>query len=276
MNFFQKYLQAKSTPVKWGILGLGSIANSFAEGLRSVKGAELVACGSRDLKKAQEFAQKWGVASAYGSYEEFAADESIDVVYVATPHPFHRENSILSLNSGKAVLCEKPFTLNAREAAEVIEGARSRKLFLMEAMWTRFLPQMVKVRELIQSGIIGDLRLLQADFGFRGEWKPEGRLLNPQLGGGALLDVGVYPISLAFHLMGQPDRVESHAYLGKSGVDEQASILFGYRDGRSALLSTSIQTTTPQEAVITGSEGSPASSPVVGALSSDVNDQKGG
>ncbi|MES2308875.1 MAG: Gfo/Idh/MocA family oxidoreductase, partial [Verrucomicrobiota bacterium] len=184
------------------------------------------------------------------------SNPKIDAVYIATPHPFHQENSILCLKEGKAVLCEKPFTINALEAAEVIDVAKEQKQFLMEGMWSRFLPHVVKARELIQSGAIGDPRLLQADFGFKGEWNPEGRLFNPHLGGGALLDVGVYPISLSFYLFGAPKKIQSQACLGKTGVDEQASLLFEYEGGRMALLSTSIQTTTPQEAVIMGSEGS--------------------
>lgn len=185
-----------------------------------------------------------------------ANDPDIDAIYVATPHPMHAENSILCLEAGKAVLCEKPFAINARQAAEVIRVARAKKVFLMEAMWTRFLPIIVKVREWIRQGAIGEPRMVSADFGFRAGVNPEGRLFNPHLGGGGLLDVGIYTVSFAAMVFGpHPDRVTSMATLGETGVDEQAAIILGYPGGELALLSTAIRTSTLHEARVIGTDG---------------------
>ncbi len=191
--------------IAWGILGTGRIAGNFAADLALLPDAELVAVGSRSEATAQSFAGRFGAPHAHGSYEALAADPAVEVIYIATPHPLHAENMKLCLRAGKAVLCEKPFTLNAREAEEVIALAREQKLFLMEAMWTRFLPAVVRARELIEQGAIGEVRLLLADFGFRAAFDPHHRLFDPQLGGGALLDLGVYCVSLASMLFGPPD-----------------------------------------------------------------------
>jgi predicted dehydrogenase len=241
--------------IRWGILGPGNIARRFAEGVKSVNDARLTAVGSRDLAKANSFADQYDIPNRYGSYQELVADPEVDVIYVATPHNFHKEHSLLALNAGKPVLCEKPFTINAKEAEEVIATARVKNLFLMEGMWTRFFPLMYRVRELLREGAIGEPRMLTADFGFRAEINPEGRLFNPALGGGALLDVGVYPVSLSFMVFGTPDRITGMATMCETGVDEQAGMVFGYPNGEIALLSTSVRTTTPQEAVILGTEG---------------------
>jgi predicted dehydrogenase len=241
--------------IRWGILGPGNIARRFAEGVLSVNDARLTAVGSRDLARANAFADQYDIPKRYGSYQELVDDPEVDVIYVATPHNFHKEHSLLALHAGKPVLCEKPFTINAKEAEEVIAAARQRGLFLMEGMWTRFFPLMYRVRELLQERAIGEPRMLTADFGFRAEINPEGRLFNPALGGGALLDVGVYPVSLAFMVFGAPQRITGLATLSETGVDEQAGMVFGYQNGEIALLSTSVRTTTPQEAVILGTEG---------------------
>jgi predicted dehydrogenase len=243
------------TKIRWGILGTGTIARKFAEGLRHVEGAELVAVGSRSSQTAEAFAAAFGVPRRHASYDDLAADPEIDVVYIATPHPFHRENSLQCLQAGKAVLCEKPFTVNAQEAAAVISLARERRLFLMEAMWTRFLPLFTKLRELLAPGVLGELRLLQVDFGFRAGFNPQGRLFNPQLAGGALLDVGVYNLSLASLLWGRPERIHSAAHLGETGVDEQSAVLLSYAQGRLATLSSAIRLNTPQEALVIGTDG---------------------
>lgn len=243
------------TTIRWGLLGTGTIARKFAEGLRHVEGAELVAVGSRSSQAAEAFAAAFGVPHQYASYDDLAADPEIDVVYIATPHPFHRENSLQCLQAGKAVLCEKPFAVNAQEAAAVINLARERRLFLMEAMWTRFLPLFVKLRELLALGVLGELRLLQVDFGFRAGFNPQGRLFNPQLAGGALLDVGVYNLSLASLLWGRPERIHSAAHLGETGVDEQSAVLLSYAQGRLATLSSAIRLNTPQEALVIGTDG---------------------
>lgn len=241
---------------RWGILGTGNIARQFARGLQTMPDAELVAVGSRRQETARAFAESFGARRAHGSYEALAADPEIEAVYVATPHTLHADNSLLCLEAGKAVLCEKPFALNALEAQRVIDAARAKKLFLMEAMWTRFFPLMTQLRELIQAGRIGEVRLLQADFGFRGEANPEHRLYNPALGGGALLDVGVYPVSLASFILGTPSVVSSQAHLGDTGVDEQNAIILKHEKGAFALLASAIRTSTPQEARIMGTAGS--------------------
>jgi predicted dehydrogenase len=241
--------------LRWGILGTGSIAHKFGTGLSAAPGAELIAVGSRTQGAADQFAAKFNVPHRHASYEALANDPDVDAIYVATPHPFHAENSILCLEAGKAVLCEKPFTINVKQADSVIALARQKHLFLMEAMWTRYLPAIVRLRELIASGTIGELRMLTADFGFRTEFNPQGRLFNPALGGGGLLDVGVYPVSLAFMLFGAPARITSTVHLGDTGVDEQAAWLFGYDGGEIAVMSSAIRTNTPHEAVISGTKG---------------------
>lgn len=242
--------------VRWGILGTGAIAKKFAAGLRAVPDARLSAVGSRATETAQAFAEQFGVPRAHASYEALADDPYVDVIYVSTPHQLHCENTILCLEAGKAVLCEKPFAINARESAQMTEVARTRKRFLMEAMWTRFLPAVVCVREWLKSGLIGAPRMVMADFGFRAEVKDESRLLNPEYGGGSLLDVGIYPVSFACMVFGPaPSRITGHAHLGRTGVDEQAAIVLGYPGGELASLTCAVRTETPHEAFILGDEG---------------------
>lgn len=241
--------------IRWGIIGTGNIAKQFARGLAVLPEAKLVAVGSRTKASAEAFGEMFDVPRRHISYENLAQDSEVDAVYIGTPHPLHRENSLLCLEAGKAVLCEKPFAINVAEAEEVINLARQKQLFLMEAMWTRFLPVLVRVRELLASQVIGQVRMLMADFGFRAQFDPQHRLFNPELGGGALLDVGVYPVSLASMVFGPPTRITGLAHLGPTGVDEQAAIVLGYGDGQIAILSASITTSTPQEAILVGTEG---------------------
>jgi dihydrodiol dehydrogenase / D-xylose 1-dehydrogenase (NADP) len=242
--------------IRWGILGAGYIANAFATGLQALSDAELVAVGSREAEKAEAFGAKYHIPHRHTGYDALVDDPDVDAIYVSTPHPFHHPHTVLALQAGKAVLCEKPFAMNEDEASDMIALARLHKLFLMEAMWTRFLPVMVKIRELIAGGAIGEPRMVTADFGFRTDFNPQGRLFAPELGGGALLDVGIYPISLAFMLFGKPAHIASQADLGQTGVDEQSAVLFRYDGGQLALLSSATRTNTPQEAVIAGTEGS--------------------
>lgn len=242
-------------PVRWGIMGLGNISQAFAKGLRAVPDAQLVACGSRTAEKAAAFADQWKVPRRHSSYEALAADPGVDAIYIATPHFMHYVNSRLCLEHGKAVLCEKPFMVNAKQAAEVIALARRENRLIMEAMWTRFLPHMVQAHEMIAAGVIGEARMLQADFGFRCDWDPKSRLLNPELAGGGLLDVGVYTVSLAHMLFGVPIDIKGVAHIGATGVDEQAGIVLGFASGRIAVLSCGVRTGTPQEAIIMGTEG---------------------
>jgi predicted dehydrogenase len=242
--------------IRWGILGTGNIATRFAEGLMALPDAELVAVGSRSQSSADDFGYEFDVPHRHATYAALADDPDVDVVYVATPHPFHRETSMLCLEGGKAVLCEKPFAINASEAEDVIALAREKGLFLMEAMWTRFLPILVKTRELLAGGAIGEVRVLSADFGFRTAFDPKSRLFDPHLGGGALLDVGVYPVSLASMVFGTaPSRISGMAHLGQTGVDEQSAVILGYDQGQLAILAAAVRTEMPQEAVLMGTEG---------------------
>ena len=245
--------------IRWGILGPGGIAHKFATGLKAVPDTEIVAVGSRDLQRANTFADTFDIPHRHGSYIELVNDPEVDVIYVATPHPFHKACALLCLEAGKAVLCEKPLTVDAEQAEELIAYARERKQFLMEAMWTRFLPVIVKVREWLAEGAIGEPRLLTADHGSRKTLSTEileGRLFNPKLGGGGLLDVGVYTVALAYMVFGAPSKITSLAHIGATNVDEQASILLGYDTGQIANLFCAIRTETSKEARIIGTEGS--------------------
>ena len=241
---------------RWGIIGPGSIAHKFATGLRALDDAQIVAVGSRSQDRADAFAHTYDVPNRHASYEALSEDPEVDAVYVATPHPFHKENSILCLKAGKPVLCEKPFTINQHEAREVIEVARSEGVFLMEAMWTRFLPITKQVKAWVTDGAIGEVRMLYADFGFRARLNPEGRLFDLALGGGGLLDIGIYPISYASMIFDtQPATISSQAHIGETGVDEQAAMVFGYDKGQLALISCGVRIKTPHEAKILGTDG---------------------
>lgn len=241
--------------IRWGILGAGSIAGAFAWALQQLPDAELLAVGSRRQDTADSFGNRYGIPRRYPRYEALAADSDVDAVYIATPHSLHRENTLMCLDAGKAVLCEKPFAINAREASEMIDAARRRKLFLMEAMWTRFLPLAVHVRKLVRDGVIGDVRQFTADFGFRSDFNPDSRLFDPALGGGALLDVGIYPVSFASWILGTPERIVSMSDIGQTGVDEQSAMILGYPGGALAVLTCANRTRTAEEALIAGTDG---------------------
>ncbi|WP_079504918.1 Gfo/Idh/MocA family protein [Mesobacillus jeotgali] len=243
--------------IRWGILGTGGIASAFARDLAFAKNTEKTAVGSRTIESAEKFAEEHGVSRAYGSYEELVQDPAVDAIYIATPHTFHKDNVLACLRAGKAVLCEKPFTINSGELEEIIQFARDQKLFLMEAMWTRFLPPIDKVKEWIDRGEIGEVLLVKADFGFRAPWEPERRLLNPALGGGALLDVGIYPVTFASMIFGtNPEKIMSSAHIGETGVDEQFSIIMSYPSGKTATLNGAFRVDLTNEACIYGSKGS--------------------
>ena len=242
--------------IRWGILGCGGIAAKFAQALTSVKDAELLAVGSRSIETARRFGSVHNVPRRYGSYEELAADKDVEMIYVATPHNYHADNTILCLKAGKGVLCEKPLAANAHQGQAMIECARTCRRFLMEAMWTRFLPLMDRVRQLLAEGAIGHVRMLTADFGFRyGSRAEKQRLTDPALAGGALLDVGVYPLALASMLFGAPLQIHSAAALGETGVDEQNALILTYDKGQLAILCSAIQTETPHEATLIGTDG---------------------
>ena len=249
-------MDTQSREIRWGILGTGVIARAFAEGLRYARGAALWAVGSRTLEAAGQFAAQYRVPRRYESYQELVADPEVDVIYVATPHATHLEHTLLALDAGKPVLCEKPFALNAPQAERMARRARETGLFLMEAMWTRFLPAVWTAREWVRQGRIGSLRLVQADFGFRADPEDEPKLLNPALGGGALLDVGCYPVSLACWLFGaEPVDVAGCAVLGSTGVDEWGAAVLRFPCGGLAQAACAIRLDTPQEAALVGETG---------------------
>ncbi len=242
-------------PIRWGILGTGAIAKSFAIGLSALDDAELVAVGSRTAAAATVFGDQFQIPRRYGSYAELANDPEVDAIYVSTPHPYHYENTLLCLQAGKAVLCEKPFTINAAQLATLIDFAQAHSVFLMEAMWTRFLPIMGRLRELLAQGAIGEVRIVHADFSFSAEFDPKGRLFDPALGGGALLDAGIYPVSMAAMILGAPEEISSLSYMGATGVDEQTAIIQRYSAGQLAVLTTSTRIAAPQEVLIRGTQG---------------------
>lgn len=241
--------------IRWGILGCGRIADKFASDLHLVKDAALMAVASRDGNKASEFARKHSAQLALHSYEALVTCEEVDVIYVATPHGFHHEHTLLCLNHKKAVLCEKAFALNSRQVNEMIDAARSNQVFLMEAFWTKFIPQYQKVVEIIKTGEMGKLKFIQADFGFRAPEPPAQRLYDPQLGGGSLLDIGIYPVFLAVSLLGRPLEVNAVMNPFPSGVDEQISVSLKFENGELAVLSSTFAADTPVEATIVGTKG---------------------
>ncbi|WP_394769650.1 Gfo/Idh/MocA family protein [Lacisediminihabitans sp.] len=240
--------------IRWGILGTGFIAHLQAADLVN-NGFSVTAVGSRSQESADAFAAEFGIPVAHGSYEALVADANVDVVYVSTPHPFHAENALLALRAGKHVLIEKAFTLNAAEAREVVRVGADAGLVVLEAMWTRFLPHMVRIREIIAAGTLGDVRTLIADHNQSLPTDPRHRINNPELGGGALLDLGIYPVSFAFDLFGSPSTVLANAAKTQTGVDRQTAIIFGYPDGQQAVLHCALDTAGPNRAVILGTEG---------------------
>ena len=243
--------------IRWGILGTGAIAHKFAEAMEFVPDADVVAVGSRARETADAFGVEFAIPGRHDSYQALAEAPDVDAIYVASPHPMHHDHTLLCLNADKAVLCEKPFALNAREAESMVHCARDRGLFLMEAMWTRYLPAIAQVRQWLAEDAIGEVRLMLADFGFRAGFNPEGRLLNPVLGGGALLDIGVYIVSLASMVYGeQPTRIAALADIGETGVDEQTTMAFRYGSGAMASLSCAVRTDTPRDVRIMGTGGS--------------------
>ncbi len=239
----------------WGILGPGKIANKFAAALTLAGNARLGAVASRDGGRAQDFASKHGADRWYDNYGQLTDDPDIDVIYIATPHGYHAEHALLCLRKGKAVLCEKPMALYSAQVMDMVDAARSNNAFLMEAMWTRFLPVMEKTMELIREGKIGALRYVRADFGFPAPFNPESRLYNMRMGGGSLLDIGIYPLFLCLQLLGEPDAIKAAGQLAPTGADETCHAILQYRDGRSAVISSMITCPTGITAEIGGTEG---------------------
>jgi len=239
-----------SEKIKWGILGLGKIAAKFCEGLKDANNAEVYAVGSRDLQKAKEFGEMYGSKYTYGSYTELIEDEKVDVIYIATPHAYHHELALECIHHGKAVLCEKPFAMNLEQAREVITLARQKNVFIMEALWTAFLPHFQDLEKKFKTGEFGALKSLQADFGFTAAFDASKRLFNKSLGGGSLLDIGIYPVFLAYRLLGKPDSITAEAQLAETGVDESCDIRFYYNNDIKVELNSTFKEDTPTEAIL--------------------------
>ncbi|MGD0167391.1 MAG: Gfo/Idh/MocA family oxidoreductase [Gaiellaceae bacterium] len=241
-------------PLRWGLIGTGWIADVFAADMTYTDSGRVVAVGSRRLETANRFADRFEIPNRHASYEALVSDPEIDVVYVATPHPMHHRDALLALGAGKPVLVEKAFTMNATEARELVDVARAKRLFLMEAMWTRFLPHIAEIRRLVAAGALGEIVTVSAD---HGQWfakDPDFRLFAPELGGGALLDLGVYPVSFASMLLGTPDTIAALIEPAFTGVDGQTSMLFGYASGAQAVLSCTSLARSPTRAAIVGTE----------------------
>ncbi|NLP82377.1 Gfo/Idh/MocA family oxidoreductase [Microbacterium sp. CFH 90308] len=239
--------------LRWGILGPGGIARAFAGDLRTA-GLDLAAVGSRRLESAADFAGRFDIARAHGSYEDLVADPDVDIVYIATPHPMHAANALLALEAGKHVLIEKPFTINAAEAAAVRDAAAERGLLAMEAMWTRYLPHMVRIREIVASGVLGELRALTADHTQRITSDPLHRINALELGGGALLDLGIYPISFAWDILGAPLSVAASARLGETGADTEVATIMAHESGALSTTISASRAAGPNTAAIIGTD----------------------
>lgn len=240
--------------MRWGIIGTGGIAHAFARDLRLTDSGVVAAVGSRSQGSADRFADELGIERRHAGYESLVEDPDVDVVYVATPHPMHHDNAILALRAGKPVLVEKPFAMNATEAAEIVGVAREAGLFAMEAMWTRFLPHIAVMRDWLERGALGEIVSVSAD---HGQWfaeSRESRLFAPELGGGALLDLGVYPVSFASMVLGAPRRILALSDPAFTGVDAQTSMVFGYASGAHALLTCTLRARSPTRAAVVGTD----------------------
>jgi hypothetical protein len=244
-----------SQEFKWGILGTGGIARAFARDLTFLNNHIVAAVGSRTKESAEEFAIEFPGCTAHGSYEELVANSEIDAIYVATPHPMHLANTILALEAGKPVLCEKPFSINSSQARAMVEASIENNVALLEAMWMRFLPHIHQVRKIIASGILGEIISVTADHGQRLADQGITRLVEPSLAGGALLDLGIYPVSFAHMVLGVPESVQASAVMTDKGVDASTSMIFTYRSGAQAILTTTMVAQTPCRAVISGVNG---------------------
>ena len=239
----------------WGIIGPGKIAAKFAKALLNISNSELIAVASRDKERAKLFANKYKAKRYYENYEALANDDKIDIVYIATPHTFHHRDVLLCLNNKKAVLCEKPMSVNYQSTLEMVTLARNNNVFLMEAMWTRFLPIIKETIRLIEIGKIGELKFVRADFGFTFPFNPGSRIFDLKLGGGSLLDIGVYPLFLALQLLGEPDAIKSFAHLSVTGADESMNAMLYYKNKAMASVFSTVAANTPVIAEITGTDG---------------------
>lgn len=240
--------------IHWGIIGAGKIATKFAKDLSTVPNSKLYAIASRNLEKAKEFGVEFNADVAYGNYEELSLDPNVDAVYIATPHSFHKEHTLLCLNQGIAVLCEKPFAMDLQEVEEMIQLSKEKNTLLMEAMWTIFLPHFTYVLDLIEQKHYGDLVKLEADFGFKPEYDETSRLLDKSVGGGSLLDIGIYPIFAALSSLGKPDSIEARAEFFPTGADAECNMIFNYSNAI-AILKSTLKEETKTEAIFHCEEG---------------------
>ncbi|MFE6820958.1 Gfo/Idh/MocA family protein [Streptomyces sp. NPDC057690] len=243
------------TKFRWGVAGPGAIAVRFADAMRLADGGEIVAVASRSQERADAFGDRFEVARRYGDYAALAADPDVDVVYVATPQSEHEAHALGFLRAGKHVLCEKPFAMNADQAGAMVAEARARRLFLMEAIWSRFLPAYRSLADIIAEGRIGEPLHVMADFGVRMPVDPDNRLFKPELGGGALLDLGLYPVQLCQMVLGTPEDVSANGVIGVTGVDEQVAAVLRHPGGRLSVVTTGLRVHTSRTARISGSEG---------------------
>ncbi|MBD2699085.1 Gfo/Idh/MocA family oxidoreductase [Spirosoma sp. BT702] len=240
---------------RWGVLGPGRIAHKFVQDLLTLPDNQLYAVASSDKQRADEFAQQYGAPNAFGTYEDLLTLPDLDVVYVATPHVKHHEHVLMLLNGGVNVLGEKPFAMNSQQVREMVETARSKSVFLMEALWSRFMPSILHAKELVESGSIGKLVSVKADFGFKAPFLPEKRLFNKELGGGSLLDIGIYPLFLSYLILGKPATIKASANFGSTGVDEQCGMVLTYPNGQLALLDSTLLAATDCVGLIQGESG---------------------
>lgn len=244
------------SPIRWGILACGGIAEKFADDLAYVKDGYLAAVSSRSLEKAQQFAAKYGEqVKAYGSYEAMITSGEVDVIYIASPHGLHHEHTLMCLNAGIPVLCEKAFAINSKQVAEMIQTSKGKKVYLMEALWTRFHPSVAKLLEILQSGVIGDVVHLMADFGFKAEYIPEARWFNPALTGGSLLDIGIYPLFISKLVLGMPKTIKASATFADTGVDMNCTMITTYESGATATLFSTFAAKTDTTCTIYGTKG---------------------
>ncbi|GAB3999251.1 Gfo/Idh/MocA family oxidoreductase [Spirosoma daeguense] len=240
---------------RWGILGPGRIAHKFAQDLLTVPDAQLYAVASSDQQRADEFASQYGVPHAFGNYAALLTLPDLDVVYVATPHVKHHEHVLMLLNGGVAVLGEKPFAMNSQQVREMVDTSRAKSIFLMEALWSRFMPSIQYALQLAESGRIGKVVSIKADFGFKAPFLPEKRLFNKELGGGSLLDIGIYPLFLAYLFLGKPTTIKASATFGSTDIDEQCGMVLTYADGQLALLDSTLLAATDCVGLIQGESG---------------------
>ena len=241
---------------RWGILGAGRIADKFCTATDFVKGSEVYAVASRDIENAKAYASRYKASRYYDNYDDLIKDENVDIIYIATPHAFHYEQTLNCLRHKKAVLCEKPMSLTYRQTSEMIRVATENKVFLMEAMWTACMPFIAKIKSLIKEDVIGEPRYVSGDFGFTVPVDVDSRLFNKALGGGSLMDIGIYPLFLATLILGEPTSIKTISALTSTGVDEYANVILQYKNGATAHILSTVSFNTAIEAEIIGTKGS--------------------